>query len=99
MAQIITENISWSTLKKIMTIGEIVKGQVTRHAPYGVFVDLGIPFEGLIQITDFKDQGIMSPQEYPPVGQEIEAVVLGFKEFGHQIWLGMRPSQKNLISA
>jgi hypothetical protein len=35
----------------------------------------------------------MTPDQYPAVGSEVEAVVLGFKETGKQIWLGMRPSQ------
>jgi hypothetical protein len=36
----------------------------------------------------------MTPEQYPPVGASIEAVVLGHTD-GHrkQVWLGMRPSQ------
>lgn len=94
ITQMINE-ISWTQLQSTLKIGEIVTARVTRHAPYGIFVDLNLPFEGIIQINDFKDEGIMLPQEYPQVGQEINAVVLGFKEIGKQIWLGVRPSQLN----
>ena len=87
------KNPSWSQLKNSLRIGDLLPGRVTRHEPYGIFVELNLSFEGLIQITDFKDEGIMSPHEYPPVGQKLEVVVLGFKEFGQQIWLGVRPSQ------
>jgi len=87
------KNISWEQLKSSLCVGELVQGRITKHEPYGVFVGLELPFEGLIQIIDFKDEGVMSSQEYPPTGQLIEAVVLGFKETGHQIWLGVRPSQ------
>ncbi len=83
----------WIQLKNNLSIGELLSGRVSRHEPYGIFVDVNLPVEGIIQITDFKDEGIMSSQEYPPIGKEIEAVVLGFKESGKQIWLGVRPSQ------
>lgn len=84
----INQYISWSRLKKIWLLGDIVRGQVVGHRPYGIFVDLGVAFKGLVQITDFKpDCGIMSPEKYPPIGCEIEATILGFKEHGKQIWL------------
>jgi len=85
---------TWETLKHSLKAGSRVGGIVTRHAPFGIFVEIkGVPFAGLIQITDFKDGGRMSAEEYPPVGAMIEGVVLGFKESGQQIWLGMKPSQ------
>jgi ribosomal protein S1 len=81
-------------LKTTLTPGTIVQGVIQKHWPFGVFVNLsGIPFVGLIQITDFKDEGRMTPDEYPPVGSPVEAVVLGFKDTGNQIWLGVKPSQ------
>src|SRR5205823_13602153 len=43
-----------------------------------------------VQITDFKDTGRMTPNDYPALESTIDAVVLGFKETGNQIWLGMR---------
>ncbi|PPT05923.1 hypothetical protein CKA32_006650 [Geitlerinema sp. FC II] len=35
----------------------------------------------------------MTPEEYPKIGSRLDVVVLGFKEIGHQIWLGVKPSQ------
>jgi ribosomal protein S1 len=84
----------WEAVKVAFPIGTRVRGTVVQHAPYGVFVDVpGIPFKGLVQITDFRDSGRMTPAEYPAVGSVVEAVVLGFKEIGNQVWLGMRASQ------
>jgi hypothetical protein len=53
-----------------------------------------VPFDGLVQITDFKDTGRMTPNEYPALESTIDAVVLGFKETGNQIWLGMKSSRR-----
>ena len=35
----------------------------------------------------------MTVAEYPPLESEIKARILGFKDMGEQIWLGMKPSQ------
>jgi hypothetical protein len=35
----------------------------------------------------------MTPVEFPSIGSSLEAAVLGFKETGRQIWLGVKPSQ------
>jgi hypothetical protein len=35
----------------------------------------------------------MTTSEYPPINADLDAVVLGFKESGKQIWLVMKPSQ------
>jgi hypothetical protein len=84
----------WDEIKESLPIGSMVSCVATRHAPFGVFVRItGVPFDGLIQITDFKDMGRMAPDEFPAIGTSLKAVVLGFKETGRQIWLGAKPSQ------
>lgn len=87
--------VTWDELKRKLSVGSVITGTVSRHEPYGVFVDIGYPYEGLIQITDFKDEGVMVPEDYPLVGSMVRAVVLGFKEYGYQVWLGVKPSQLN----
>jgi ribosomal protein S1 len=84
----------WNQIKETLPIGTLVSCAVIQHAPFGVFVSIpAVPFDGLIQITDFKDEGRMTPAEFPAIGTSLKAVVLGFKETGRQIWLGVKPSQ------
>lgn len=83
----------WNNLKDYLKIGTIVSVVVRKHEPYGIFADTGHSFEGLIQIVDMKDAGAVTPVDYPAVGARIDAVVLGFKDHGQQIWLGIKPSQ------
>jgi hypothetical protein len=92
-----TNDDAWRTTKQALPVGTHVRGRIKEHHPFGVLTAiLDIPFDGLIQITDFKDAGRMTPSEYPPVGSEVEAVVLGFKEHGRQIWLGVKGSQLSM---
>lgn len=93
-----SETAGWDEIKQSLPVGALVTCIVTRHEPYGTFVRIaGVPFDGLVQITDFKDEGRMTEEEFPPVGSTITAVVLGFKETGNQIWLGVKPSQLGTV--
>ena len=85
----------WDGIKRKYKLGHRVIGVVEHHAPFGVFIDLGDPVvKGLVQVTDFLDEGVMWEEMYPPIGEEIEAVVLGYTEDArNQIWLGVKPSQ------
>jgi ribosomal protein S1 len=85
----------WEEAKERFPVGARVRGTVTEHCPFGVFVDLGDPVaQGLVEITNFLDEGRMTPDRYPPVGASIEAVVLGHADSRRkQIWLSVRPSQ------
>jgi ribosomal protein S1 len=86
---------SWEEAQQRFPTGMLVTGTVSQHHPFGIFVDLGDPVAlGLVQITEFRDHGRMTPDLYPPIGETIRAVVLGHTDDRRrQVWLGMRPSQ------
>ena len=85
----------WEEALQRFPIGCRVNGFVTAHRPFGIFVDLGDPVAlGLVQITDFLDEGRMTPEQYPPIGATIRAVVLGHTDDRRkQIWLSLKPSR------
>ncbi|MEG4961650.1 MULTISPECIES: S1 RNA-binding domain-containing protein [unclassified Microcoleus] len=86
----------WEEIKESLKVGTKLKGVVTKHWPFGIFVALpGIKFTGIVELGDFKDEGFMTRDEYPAVGSSVDAVVRAFKEAGQQIRLGMKPSQLN----
>ena len=65
-----------------------VHGTVTRHEPYGCYIDFGEASDGLVVITMIaKDDEEVT---FPPVGSSIEAVLLGYTEIGHQPRLSLR---------
>ncbi|HLO49140.1 MAG TPA: S1 RNA-binding domain-containing protein, partial [Kamptonema sp.] len=87
---------SWDEIKEDLKVGTKLKGVVAKHWPFGIFVTLPwIKFMGLVELPNFKDEGDMTPSDYPVVGSSVDVVVLAFKETGQQIWLDMRPSQLN----
>ena len=84
----------WEAAKQRFPAGRVVRGTVTAHHPFGIFVDLGDPVAtGLVQITEFLDSGRMTPEQYPAIGETVTAMFLGHTDEGRkQVWLCMRPS-------
>jgi ribosomal protein S1 len=83
----------WEAAKRAFPPGARVTGTVQAQVPFGVFVNIpDSPFQGLIMLVHFKDGERMTKDELPPVGSRVSAVVLGHKEFEHQIVLSVRPS-------
>jgi len=77
--------------------GSLIKGIVTIHAPFGIFLDIGMEnANAVVDIIAFVDEGGMDYRNYPPLGTQIEAVVFGVHareySWGHQFKLGLRPS-------
>lgn len=64
-------------------VGSTVTGVVFSHHPFGIYVDVGIPFPGSVAADH------LPPGPYPPVGSEIRAVVVR-QEVG-QLHLDARP--------
>jgi ribosomal protein S1 len=95
------ENQFWNNIKSQYQLGKLIYGQVEAHKPFGVFVDIGnTEVRGIIQITDFLDTGVMTPEMYPEIGSPVGAVVVGYTEDErNQIWLSVKPSilQKSLV--
>ena len=84
---------SWDEIKKKLAVGSVVTGLVTKHEVYGIYLDLGYGFDAVVPRTEFKDDGTMTEEEYPHVGSEVKAKVLGFRDHGEQIWMSVKPSE------
>jgi ribosomal protein S1 len=83
----------WAAAKARFTRGAVAAGVVLSHHRFGFFVDLGSPVTGLVEIPRVKEPGQpVDPRDYPPVGQEITAVVLGAVDLQRQVHLSTRPS-------
>ena len=86
------EEPEWELAKEKWKIGQVAKATVVHCAPHGVFVDLGAGAVGFITVPDLTDVPPATEDDFPEVGDEIEAVVLGYREGNRQIALSMRPS-------
>jgi ribosomal protein S1 len=84
---------SWDRFKQSHPAGDVIEGRVSRHVIYGFYVDLGQPFDGLVDIINVRDNPpINGMADFPQVGQLIRAVVLGYTDRDFQVALGTRAS-------
>ena len=66
----------WENIEKIMPVGALVKGVVSKITAFGAFVELDNGLEGLIHVTELSDQPFGKVEEVISKGQEIIAKVI-----------------------
>lgn len=78
-----------------MQEGMAVQGTVSFVAPFGLFVDIGLPFPGLIDIGHISFNGgkqlPSDPDDWPKVGERIQCVMAYFRLHNYQFGLGWKP--------
>ena len=85
----------WDELQATLPRGSPVKGRVVSVHPFGVFVDIGLDprIPVLLEIIHFKfrqdepGHRFNSTEDYPAVGEEIEARILAYCMKPHDIRL------------
>jgi len=70
--------------------GMIIEGKVTRLAPFGAFVDIGVGRDGLVHISELAPGYVEDPSEIVSVGEDVEVKVLNVDHRRRQIELGMK---------
>jgi small subunit ribosomal protein S1 len=66
----------WENIEKLMPMGALVKGIVTKITAFGAFVELENGLEGLIHVTELSDQPFGKVEEVISKGQEVTAKVI-----------------------
>src|SRR5215211_245028 len=79
----------WEALKHRLAVGQAVTGTVIAKASFGAWVDLGVGFPALLEITEIAD---LTPEKYRadewcPLGSEVTAIVVYFRDANRQVSL------------
>lgn len=81
----------WDDLKNKYPEGTRVKGSIKNITDFGIFVNIGEEFDGLIKIGDISwDQKEKEPLKGYAVGQNIEAVVIDVDVLRQRLSLGVK---------
>jgi len=70
--------------------GMIIGGKVTRLAPFGAFVDIGVGRDGLVHVSELATGYVSDPSEIVSVGDEVEVKVLSVDPRRRQIELSIK---------
>lgn len=66
----------WENTEKMMPVGSLVEGIVTKITAFGAFVELASGLEGLIHVTELSDKPFGKVEEVISKGQEVTAKVI-----------------------
>jgi S1 RNA binding domain protein len=78
---------TWDEMKVRLPCGTPVKGSVIGVVRFGVFVDLGVGFDGLLRVPEMAGPGPKTMDDYPRVGETVGARVLHHDDGNRQIVL------------
>ncbi len=70
---------SWNTLKKELQIGEIISGKVFKVEPYGVYIDIGKDFYGIV-LAPYISNNRITIEDYPKIGEIVTGLIIHFSE-------------------
>ncbi len=71
------------------SVGDVVKGRVTKVTNFGVFVELEPDLEGLLHVSELSDEKV-DPEEFVKPGQEVEVRIIRVDAKERKIGLSMR---------
>ena len=86
----------WIHFDDKYNVNKVVKGKVTKLTKFGAFVELEEGIEGLVHISEFSwTKKINEPGDMVSVGQEVEAVILGYDVQAGRVSLGFKQVTAN----
>ena len=66
----------WTTLTERHPVGARARGKVTKVTDFGAFVELEPGIEGLVHVSEMKDERVENPRDVVKEGDEIEVKVI-----------------------
>lgn len=83
----------WEEIVSGYREGQIVPGQVTKLAPFGAFVRLEGPIEGLIHISELVDRRIAHPKEVVEEGDVVPVKIVRIEYDRHRLGLSLKQAR------
>lgn len=81
----------WDAVPTTYTVGERIKGAVTRLTDFGAFVELSPGIEGMIHVSEMSwAKKVRKPEDLVKVGDVVDAVILGINVAEKRIALGLK---------
>ncbi|MCR4953989.1 MAG: 30S ribosomal protein S1 [Treponema sp.] len=86
----------WVHFEEKYHVNDVVKGKVTKLTEFGAFVELEKGIEGLVHISEFSwTKKVNKPGDMVSVGQEVEAMILGYDIQAGRVSLGFKQTTEN----
>jgi small subunit ribosomal protein S1 len=83
----------WEEIVSRYREGQVVPGQITKLAPFGAFVRLEGPIEGLIHISELVDRRINHPKEVVQENDVVPVKIVRIEYDRHRLGLSLRQAR------
>jgi small subunit ribosomal protein S1 len=81
----------WDAVPTTYTVGERIRGAVSRLTDFGAFVELTPGVEGMIHVSEMSwAKKVRKPEDLLKVGEVVDAVILGINTTEKRIALGLK---------
>ena len=85
----------WKAIETRYKIGDKVKGKVTKLATFGAFVELDGDIDGLVHISQLREERVEKVKDVLKVGDEIDARVIKVDKGERRIGLSIKAANYN----
>jgi len=85
----------WNTIAARYTLGQVVKGKVSKIASFGAFVELEDGVDGLVHISQLSAERVDKVKDAIKVGQEVEARIVKVDREERRIGLSIKAVTMN----
>ncbi len=80
----------WDTLSERHPVSSRVKGKVTKVTDFGAFVEIEPGIEGLVHVSEIRDERTENPRDVLAEGQEVEVKIIDINTSDRKIALSMK---------
>ncbi len=84
----------WSTLTERFPIGSRTTGVVTKTADFGAFVEIEPGIEGLVHVSEMKDERVEKPSDVVKEGDEVTVKVIDIDPNERKVSLSMKQAAR-----
>jgi small subunit ribosomal protein S1 len=80
----------WETLSERLPVGSKVNGKVTKVTDFGAFVEIEPGIEGLVHVSELKDERVENPRDVVSEGQEVAVKIIDINTPDRKVALSMK---------
>jgi len=80
----------WDTLNERTPIGSVVKGKVTKVTDFGAFVEIEEGIEGLVHVSELREERVEKPSDVVKEGDELEVKIIDINTVDRKIALSAK---------
>lgn len=86
----------WREIDKHYRMGDLVKGKVVKLASFGAFIELPDKLEGLVHISQIREERIEKMKDVLKVGEEVNARVIKIDQTERRIGLSIKAANYSM---